>query len=174
MKKPESKKGQQKASMNKSTKTLLLALAGVAFLVLVIIIIFENLSPRITVKNISGKKLEYVKAYFVDAEDTFSDTYLLENIDINGKGQVELDKVDCSYREANLEVRFKFEGQDEMFVDAGYFNDVFKGNISVSFDEASDNKILLKVKASGGILPSPNIICDEEFIINLEEGYVEE
>ena len=31
--------------------------------------------------------------------------------------------VDLLGREANLEVKFKYEGYDEIFTDAGYFND---------------------------------------------------
>lgn len=174
MKKLKSNKVQQKASLNKNTKTLLLALAGVAFVLLVVFVILENLSPRIIIKNTSGKKLEYVKAYFVDYEDVFTDTFAFENINSSEKKTLEIDKIDCSYRQANLEVVFKFEGEEEMFVDAGYFNDEFKGKISISFDDSTDGKINLKVKASSGVIKSPNIICNEEYIVNLEEGYVEE
>ena len=69
-------------------------------------------------------------------------------------------------------MRFKFEGQDEL-VDAGYFNDIFDG-VTISFKDIDEESVLLKLKASSGLVPSPQISCNEEHIINLKEGIVEE
>ena len=82
---------------------------------------------------------------------------------------MDLEKMDLSYREANLEIRFKFEGYDELFVDAGYFNDEFKGKITISFTDTEDEKVILKVKASGGILPSPNISVMKSILLILKK-----
>lgn len=174
MKNKNTNKKKEKTVMSKNTKVLLLALAGLAFLLVIIFVIIESLSSRVVVNNKSGKKLEYVKAYFVDMEDQFTETLLIENLEPGDQNEIKINKIDCTYRQANLEVRFKFEDYDEMFVDAGYFNDEFDGKITIKFSDTEDDKVLLKVKASAGILPTPNIICNEEFVVNLEEGYVEE
>lgn len=174
MKKKKEKNKQQKAPMNKNTKTLIFALAGLIALAVIILIIVESFSGRIIIKNETDIKLEYVKAYFVDMEGPFTQEILFEDLEKGDTAEFELEKIDFSYREANLEVRFKFEDYDEMFVDSGYFNEDFNGKILINFTDIDEDKVLLKVKASGGILPSPNIICNEEHVVNLEEGYVEE
>ena len=173
--KADNKKKEQKAPMSKNTKISLYVLAGIALLVVVLLIVLEIRDSKITVRNDSDIKLEYVKAYFVDMEGRiFKEEMLFENIDKGDSSELLLDKINLLYREANLEIRFKLEGHDELFVDSGYFNDYFDGRISIDFKNADDNKLLLKIKASVGLVPTPNIRCDEEHLINLTEGYVEE
>jgi len=175
MSKKKSKSKHTKTEMKKSTKAVLYLAAVVAILATIILIIAENTEKRIMVRNSSDIKLEYVKAYFVDSEGPVSDDEMVfENLSKGEKSKLLLDKIDLAYRQANLEIRFKFEGYDELFVDAGYFNDIFKGSISVDFENLNEGKVLLKVKANIGVLPSPNISCDEEHVVNLAEGYVEE
>ena len=165
----------QKAKMKDSTRIILYSIAGIALLAIIVLMAIEGTAGRISVKNDSDIKLEYVKAYFVDSEGSVNeDIMLFENLGKGDKSDLLLEKIDLAYHQANLEVRFKFEDYDEMFVDAGYFNEMFDGKIAISFDNTDDSKVLLKIKASAGILPSPNIICDEEHIVNLEEEYVEE
>lgn len=164
---------QQKTPMDKRTKILLSAIAGVALLAVVILVLVES-KGYITVRNESAIKLEYVEAYFVDMEGPISDVMQFENHEKGDSSRLNLEKIDMAGREANLEVRFKFEGHDELFVDAGYFNEEFGGKISVSFSDIEDGKVLLKVKAKAGILPSPYIQCNEEHVVNLLEEYVEE
>jgi hypothetical protein len=147
MKKIKSKIKQEKVIMSKNTKLLIYVLSGIILLVISIMIMVESAPASITIRNKSSKKLEYVKSYFVN-----------EQIDLTG-------------HEANLEIRFKFEDYDEIFVDAGYFNDSFKGKISIDFSDTSNDLVMLKVKASTGVMSSPNIQCDDEFTINIEEGY---
>ncbi len=173
--KTNNKKSQQKAPMKNSTKILLYSLAGVLLLIIIVLVMFESKSGRITIRNDSDYTLEYVKAFYVDAEGAVNDDVMLfENLQKGDKSEILLEKIDLSYLEANLEVRFKFEGYDELFVDAGYFNDIFNGRISLSFSNTEEDKVLLKIKASPGVLPSPQIRCDEEHVVNLAEGYVEE
>lgn len=177
MKKTKSNnKKQEKAPMKDSTKIFLYSLAGLVLLLVVILMVIESKSSKIMVQNDSDIKLEYVKAYFVDMEGPISDDVMLfENLESGDKSELPLEKIDLVYRQANLEVRFKFEGHDEMFVDAGYFNEVFSGRINIDFEETDDDgKLLLKIKAKTGVLPSPHIRCDEEHVVNLAEGYIEE
>ncbi|CRZ34306.1 hypothetical protein DFR55_10178 [Herbinix hemicellulosilytica] len=168
----KSNKKQMKAPMNKNTKILIYALAGILILCTIVLIAIENAPNRITVENKTDKKLEYVKAYFVDEEGPFTDPIQFDMIEQDSSNSFGLERQDFSYREANLEIRFKFEGYDELFVDAGYFNDIFKGKITISFTDEGEN-VLLHVKASNGILPNRNIDCNEEYLVNLEEGYVD-
>ncbi len=169
-------KPQQKAPIKGSTKIVLYSLAGIALLLAVILILIESRSSKIIIRNDSDIKLEYVKAYYVDMEGSVSDDKMLfENLEGGDFAELALEKINLSYHEANLEVRFKLDGQDEMFVDAGYFNEIFKGRINIDFKETDeDGKLLLKIKATNGVLPSPLTRCNEEHIINLSEGYVEE
>ena len=134
-------------------------------------IMVESASASITIRNKSSKKLEYVKAYFVNAEGQFTDAFLTENIENKEVSKINFEQIDLTGHEANLEIRFKFEDYDEIFVDAGYFNDSFKGKISIDFSDTLDDLVMLNVKASTGVMSSPNIQCDDEFTINLEEGY---
>ncbi|NLO08328.1 MAG: hypothetical protein GX129_00445 [Clostridiales bacterium] len=169
------KKLQKKAPMKDSTKILLYSLAGLVLLFVVILLVIEGMSSKIIIKNNSDVKLEYVKAYFVDIEGPVSDDVkLFENLDRGDNSVLPLEKIDLAYRQANLEVRFKFEGHDELFVDAGYFNEIFSGRINIGFEDIDNERILLKVKASTGVIPSPHIDCDEEYVFNLATGEEEE
>lgn len=177
MKKIKSKnKPQVKAPMKDSTKILLYSIAGIALLIIIILVAFENRSSKIVVRNNSGLKLEYVKAYFVDMEGPVSeDEMVFDNLSSGESTELALEKVNLAYREANLEIRFKFEGHDELFEDVGYFNEEFDGRLYIDFEDTDeDGKVLLKAKASTGVISSPYIDLNEEHIVNLTEGYVEE
>jgi len=173
MKKIKANEKQKKAPMKESTKILIYALIGIAFLITAVLVIIENTPNRIVVKNNTGKNLEYVRAYFVGEDDQLTDTVEIKDIKSGDTAEIDLEKINLSYKNAVLEVRFKFEGYDELFTDAGYFNDVFDGKITISFND-SDNDVLLKVKATTGLLSNPNIDCNEEYKVNLDEGYVAE
>lgn len=166
----------QKVAMKNSTKIILYSIAGIVLLAIIVLMVIEGSAGQITVRNDSDIKLEYVKTYFIDSEEMISDEEMLfEDIESSVSLKLPLEKIDLSYRQANLEVRFKLEGHDEMFVDAGYFNEIFDGKINISFQNImNENKLLLKIKASAGVLPSPHMICNEEHVINLDEDYVEE
>lgn len=169
-------KKQEKAPMKVSTKIFLYSLAGIILLTVVVLMAIESRPSKIMIDNDTDINLEYVKAYFVDMYGRVTEEDMLfENIEAGDKSVLPLEKIDLYNREANLEVRFKFEDHDEMFVDAGYFNDAFNGRISIDFmDMVNDDKLLLKIKASIGLLPSPHISCDEEHIVNLELNEIEE
>ncbi|HKM00139.1 MAG TPA: hypothetical protein VJZ06_09540, partial [Mobilitalea sp.] len=85
------------------------------------------------------------------------------------------DEVDLLGKEANLEIRFKFKDYDEeMFVDSGYFNDRFGGNIKIEFIQKDDDLVKLKVKASNGFIPSTLIQCDEVHDVYYKDGFIAE
>lgn len=165
---------QQDVPINKSRNILIYALAGIAFIIMVVFIMIESSSGHIIVKNNTDKTLEYVKLYFINDEDQISETFNINDAKPGEDYKIDFDKIDLSYQEANLEIIFKFEGYDEMFTDLGYFNEIFSGKVTVDFSGTDESNILLHVKASSGILPSPNVNCDEEHIINLKEGYIED
>lgn len=169
------KNTKQKAPMKDSTKIALYAIAGVILLVIIVLMAIEGKAANIKVNNKTDRKLEYVKAYFVDAEDRVTEEDMIfESLDAGKKIKQNIEKIDLTYREANLEVRFKFEDSKELFVDAGYFNEIFSGSITIDFEDIDDDRILLKVKASSGVISSPNISCDEEYTFNLTTGEEEE
>jgi hypothetical protein len=138
-----------------------------------LLLVIDSNGGNLYIKNNSDLKLEYVKAYFVNAEGPITDEIKFENMKANKKSSYQFSNYDFSNNEANLEIRFKFENSEELFVDAGIFNDKFDGNINIVFDQKEDNKLTLKVKASKGILPSNAANCNENFKINLKEGYIE-
>jgi len=158
----------------KKSKSLLIGIIFVLVICFTVLIIFiENNGGKLTISNKTDLKLEYVKMNYVYQEGPLSDPLLFENINPNTNTFSTLEEIDFNNLKANLEVRFKFENYDEMFVDAGYFNTLFDGNVKIVFAEAEGDNLVIKVKASNGILPSPTIDCNEEFIIYLSEGYVE-
>lgn len=173
--KTNNKNQQQKAPMKNSTRIALYSIAGIVLLAIVVLMAIEGKGANIKVSNNTDRKLEYVKAYFVDTQDRVTeDDMLNESLDKGKKLNQKLEKTDLTYRQANLEVRFKFEDSKELFVDAGYFNEIFNGSIKIDFEDIDDDRILLKVKASSGVIASPNISCDEEYVFNLTTGEEEE
>ncbi|MDF2542041.1 MAG: hypothetical protein K0S47_1759 [Herbinix sp.] len=148
-------------------------ISAVIILVITVLMLVETDGGFLIINNNSDVKIEYVKAYFVNVEGPFTEELKVENLEPSKKQNLFYDQIDLYPQQANLEIKFKLENQEEMFVDAGYFNDVLKGNINVSFDQKDDNNITLSVQAKNGILPSSTIVCDEEFNIYLDEGYVD-
>ncbi|NLL72438.1 MAG: hypothetical protein GX237_02815 [Clostridiales bacterium] len=176
MKKIKELNTDKKVPMNKNTKILLYVLGGIFAVIAIIAVLIESASSQIIIRNNTDYKLKSVSTYFQDYNDIIGDKMVFEDIEKGQTVKKELDKMDFSYREATLRVAFEFEGQNEelvMFVDAGYFNDDFNGKVKIDFSDTEDGNVLLKVKASGGILPTPNIICDEEYTFSLDEGEIE-
>ncbi|NLP34353.1 MAG: hypothetical protein GX359_04060 [Clostridiales bacterium] len=148
------------------------AVAGIAILLMVVLMFIENAQGKIVISNHTNTNLEYVKVYFVGAEGPLHEGYDVQDLEVGKSQRYPVGENKLLGAEANLEVRFKFEGAEEVFVDAGYFNDTFAGNISVDFSSTEDADIArLHVKASNGLLKSNLIDCDDEFFINITEGY---
>lgn len=169
----------KKHNKNKNDGKNKILIGGIAIVALLIIstilIVIESSGGKITIKNNSNLKLEYVKAYYVYEEGIVEDgdVIYVENLEPNNIANDQINEINLTGLQANLEVRFKFEGHDELFVDAGYFNSKFTGNININYNQIDDETIAFKVKASNSLLPSEAIDCNEEYIINLLEGYVD-
>lgn len=175
IKKPKSMmKQEEKKPMDMKSKAILFSVIGVAVLIMIVLIMIESLNGKIVISNNTNLKLEYVKAYFVDVEGPVNDGFSTENLEAGKEFENALNKIDLLGTNSNLEVRFKFENQEEMLVDAGFFNDAFDGKITIDFSQKEEDYAKLRVKASNGLLPSQLIQCDEEYIINLKEGYLED
>ncbi|HWT73298.1 MAG TPA: hypothetical protein VN258_01045, partial [Mobilitalea sp.] len=129
---------------------------------------------KLVIKNNTNLKLEYVKTNFINADDSINNSKTANNIDSHKTSTLTQKTIDLTGTNANLEVRFKFEGKDELFTDAGIFNDKLNGNVKITFTQKDDNTINLTVKASNGLLTSNSIDCNEHYTINLKNGVISE
>jgi hypothetical protein len=175
-------KAPHKANVNENiffdskANMLRIGIAAVVVVLLIAVFMFmESGDGQLTIKNNSNLKLEYVQAYFVNAEGPMSEGIEFKDMASKQSESVPSGENYLLGEEANLEVKFKFENYEEVFVDAGYFNDNLKGDINVEFKQTDNAEVVqIKVKAANGLLPSTLIDCDELFTVNLKDGYVEE
>lgn len=150
---------------------IIISIAVVALLIIVILMIVESGDGKLKIVNNTDTNIEYVQAYFVGPEGKIGEEFNFDNLGVGQSQVVENGEHRLYGQEANLEVRFKYEGSEEVFVDAGYFNDTFKGNISIDFSHSNeDNIVNLHIKANNGFLKSNQIFCDDEFKIDIVEG----
>lgn len=172
MRKVRKKEIAQKEPMNSNKRIMLIAAIGVIAVVFSILMILENQSGRIRVTNNSDLKLEDLKAYFVGSEGMIeASPYEYTNVEPGTKQVKDLNAINLLGMEANLEIRFKFEGYEHKYVvDAGLFNDKFDGKIDITFGKAEDGLVSMKVKASNGFLSSRLITCDEEYKLDYQKG----
>lgn len=167
------KKQEEVKFFDKKSNIIKTAVIGLALLIIVIILmLLESGEGKTIVKNDTDLKLEYVKAYFVNAEGAMDEGLSFTSIDAGSSVSSITGNHYLFGQEANLEVRFKFEGYDELFVDAGIFNDDFSENIKIAFEQLNQDDIKLTVKAKSGIFTSDLINCDEQYTVKLSEGYV--
>lgn len=170
-----SAKPQPKKPMDLRAKIILSVGVGVLVILVIILIIIESTGGKMIIRNQSDEQLEYIKAFFVDAEGPVSYPIEITDLEPGGVSDNAMERINLLGREANLELRFKFTGYDEeLFVDSGYFNDVFKGKVSISFTQESDDLIRLAVKASSGVLRSNLVSCDEVHDVYYKEGFIAE
>lgn len=151
--------------------------SGVIVILIAVLMIIESNNGKITVKNNTDLKLEYVNTSFVySTEDNSVDEFKnFKEIKANSTETLKFEPVNLLYSGANLEISFKFENKDELFVDAGIFNDKLTGKVKISFQQTKDSNVLkLKVTAKNGILPSATIDCNEEYTVNLNDGTISE
>ena len=158
------------------TKRVKIAAVIVAvFLIIAGIIFYIELSDnKIVIKNNTDIKLDYVKAYYIGPDIQYNDGIHETDIAAGKSISIDQEPIYLLGAEANLEIRFKFENHEELFVDAGIFNDNFEGKVSISFTSADDGKIKLNVKAKSGVVNSSGINCDDTFTINLSENLIED
>lgn len=166
-----------KEPMSFKTKAIILGASGVLLLLMIVLIIVESEMKNVRVKNDTDNlRLEYVEAYFTDYEgpvvddDNLYNSYEFANLEPGEKTSTKVKSINLLGREANLRIKFKFENHDESFVDAGYFNDNFSGNIKIEFDQEEEESIILKVKAKDGLFSSTLTDCDEIFKFDYVTG----
>ena len=147
---------------------------AVLIVISAVFIYLENTDSKIVIKNGTDMKLEYVKAYYVGSDDQINDGINQTDIAAGSNVSVAQDPINLLGYNANLEIRFKFENHEEMFVDAGIFNDNFNGKITIAFSNIEDGKVKLYVKAKSGVISSNLINCDDTFTINLNENSIED
>lgn len=161
----------ENVAVSQKRPIMIISIAAVALLIMVILMIIESGDGKLKITNKTDVNIEYVQAYFVGSEGRISDSFNFENLEAGKSNVVPSGEYKLLGEEANLEVRFKFEGSDEVFVDAGYFNDTFKGNIIIDFSNTQeDNIVELHVKADNGFLTSKLVVCDEKYMIDIVEG----
>ncbi len=155
-----------------------MTIAGVAvlavLLIISVLIYIESTDNKIVIKNKTDLKVEYLKAYYVGPEEAYNEGINVTELTAGKTESIPQETINLLGAQANLEIRFKFEGYEELFVDAGYFDDVFSGKVAINFVPTSDGKIKMTVKARNGIVNSNRIVCDDYYTINLAEGYIED
>lgn len=171
-------KQDEKASVHLLDSKKKILVAGIIVAVLLIIsgvfIYMENNDNKIIVKNGTDLKLESLVAYYRGPEDQLNDGITVTGLNAGESVSFPTEAIDLYNQEANLEIRFNFENHESMLVDAGIFNDVFDGKVTIDFAPVEDNKVEIRVKAKSGVVNSPRINCDEVYTINLNEDYIEE
>lgn len=174
MKKTERKNTHTSSFLDTKRKVVIACIASAVVLLLVFILMLtENKESQLTIKNKTDLNLEYVKAYYVYSEGKVNDGIEAKEIKPEDTLKFALDPMNFLYAESNLEVVFKFENYDELFVDAGYFHDNFTGSIAITFNKTDDPEVVkLKVKGNNGIISSSNIKCNENYTVNLRDGYI--
>ncbi|HHX11642.1 MAG TPA: hypothetical protein GX731_02385 [Clostridiales bacterium] len=161
----------ENVTVSQKRPIIIISVAVVALLIMVILMIIESSDGKLKIVNNTDTNIEYVQAYFVGPEGKISDGFNFENLEASQSDVIATGEHKLYGAEANLEVRFKYEGSDEVFVDAGYFNDTFDGNITINFSDSNEvNIVNLHIKASNGILKSNRVFCDDEFKIDIVEG----
>ncbi len=159
-----------------SKKKILVAGVIIAVLLIIsgVIIYMENNDSKFIVKNGTDLKLESLVAYYRGPEDPINDGISVTDLKAGESISFPTEEIDLFDQEANLEIRFNFENHEAMLVDAGIFNDVFNGKVTINFVPVSDNKVEIRVKAKSGVITSSRINCDEVYTINLSEDYIED
>ena len=155
-----------------------MTIAGIAviaaLLIIGVLIYIESTDNKIVITNKTDLKIEYLKAYYIGPEERYTEGINVTDITPGKTESIPQETINLLGAEANLEILFKFEGYDELFVDSGYFNDIFSGKTTINFTPTKEGKIMMTVKAKNGIINSNMIVCDDFYTINLAEGYIED
>jgi hypothetical protein len=162
------------AGLNKNKFVVTIGVLGVLVLLSFIWIIMENFGGgNLNFNNSTDYKVEYMKATFMNDEWQISDTMAVENVEAGSKSSVNFGTEDLNNMEASLQIELKFEGYDRFVLDAGYFNDLFTGNINVTLKQNNSDEVEIYIKAKNGILSSATTDCNENYTIYVKEGYIE-
>lgn len=137
-------------------------------------IIIETIGGgKFSFKNNTSYNIEYMEATFVNDVWQVSDTLKFDKLMTDGIDTKHFDEFNLNNLQANLQLEIKFEGYDPFVLVAGYFDDLFTGNINVTLDEVNKDEVDIFIKAKNGIISSRTTDCDENYRINVTEGYIE-
>lgn len=163
-----------KQLFNKYKKEIILGTSALVILLTFIWMIVESLGGgKFIFTNDSNYKIEYMEAVFVNDDWQVSDTIKFENIDSGKIDKKMFENFNLNNMEASLQLTIKFEGHSPFVLVAGYFNDLFTGNIKVNLSENTKDEVDIKIKANNGIIPTRTIDCNEIYTIFVTGGYIE-
>lgn len=128
---------------------------------------------KLNFNNSTDYKIEYVKATFMNDDWQISDTMAIENVEARSKSSLEFGAEDLNNMEASLQIELKFEGYKRFVLDAGYFNDLFTGNVDIALKQNNSEEVEIYIKAKNGILSSTTTDCNENYTIYVKEGYID-
>jgi hypothetical protein len=163
-----------KADFGQKKIYIAIGIVGVLIILSFIWIMIESTSGgKFTFTNKSDYKIEYMKATFVNDEWQLSDTMNFENVASKSKDTLDINDIDLNNTQASLQLKIKFEGYDEFVLDAGYFDDLFTGNINIILKQSKQDQVDIYIKAKNSLLSSKTTNCDEYYTIYVKEGYIE-
>lgn len=175
MSKKKAKKMPKKTFFDTKEKKIGAGVAAALIIILIAVLMFiETVNQgNLYVKNDTEMKLEYVKTKYISGEYDLTQYITTKSISANKDLSMKTEPVDFTQYKANYNIVFKFEGHEELTIDAGDFSNKFSGDMKIVFDKTDDDKILkMTVKAKTGLLASKLIQCDEEYTVDLARGVV--
>ena len=169
--KKQEKQQQRSFFDSKVNVAVLCAAIGVILILSIIFMIIEGSYGSTKIKNQTDLTLEYVTVNFVSYDGPVNEGFSTGQMEAGKSYTADSEEINLTGAEANLELRIKFENQEEILNDVGYFNGKFNGNIKINFEKTDDpNIVKVKVKAGNGVFNTNLIDCNEEFLIDLNEG----
>ncbi len=168
-------KDQKNRVVTKYNKYVTIIIIGIIAVLMCTWIFIENLGGgEFNLENSTSYTIESFEATFVNDDWNVSDTLTFENkLLSNTSDSLEFDKINLNNMAANLQLKIKFEGYPEIVLVAGYFDDLFTGNINIKLKEIEDGNVHIFIKAKNSIFSSTINGCKEDYIIYVKEGYTE-
>lgn len=148
---------------------------GILLVLLMIVwVIIENVSGGdYIIGNKSSYNIDYIESTFIKDDWLVSDSLKFENIEKNSSNIEHFGEYELNHMEASLELKIKFEGYNQVILVAGYFNQLLTGDIKLEFSDFDNEQVKIKIKSQNSIISGAVDGVNEEYIINLKEGYIE-
>jgi hypothetical protein len=176
MKESDIKKGAKKELLDTKNKKITAGIitAAILIIIIVIMVIESGVKSQMTVSNNTDMNLEYVKVKYILYDEDLTNSIQTDKIDANKSLTMNIIPANLlGVDGANFRVTFKFEGQNEIYADAGSFSDKFQGKMKIKFSKTEDPNLLkMTVKADTGLFSSELIDCNEVFTVDLSKGIV--
>lgn len=164
----------QETVVTKTNKYVAIAIIGIVAVLMCAWIIIENVGGgKFNIVNSTSYNIKSIEATFVNDDWSVSDTLTFKNLGSNSKETKKFDEFNLNNMEANLELKINFEGYEPIVLQAGYFNELFTGNIDIKLKEIEDGNVHIFLKAKNGVFSASVNGCDEDYIIYVKEGYTE-